>query len=155
MRQTEKQKKTFNKWETYFLSYLEFVRLRIERNKNQGDDCPNKYWVVDSAGIWEPEPCESAIDVFEAFPSLVDGLLNVLCKEAESYSLPETLGDKVQYHSYQAGYWALLLDKARSLGLKFFAQTHEWKLTLCQLIAFHYDDVDLEKFVKEADDGKF
>lgn len=155
MRQTKKQNKTFNKWETYFLSYLEFVQLRIERNKNQGDDCPNKYWIVDSTGIWASEPCELAIDVFEAFPSLVDELLDALCEEAESYPLPETLGNKVQYYPYQAGYWALLLDEAQSLGLESFAQTHEWELTLCELIAFRYDDVDLEKFVKEADNGKF
>lgn len=151
----KKQNKTFNKWEAYFLSYLEHVELRIERNKNQGDDCPNKYWTVDSTGIWEPEPCESAVDVFEAHPSIIEGLLDNLCEEAKYYRLPEKLGNKVKYYPYQAGYWALLLDKARSFGLKYFARTHEWELTLCQLIAFHYDEVDLEKFVKEVDNGEF
>ena len=151
----KKQNKTFNKWETYFLSYLEFVQLRIERNTNQGGDCPNKYWIVDSTGIWASEPCESAIDVFEAFPSLVDELLDALCEEAESYTLPEKLGNKVQYSPYQAGYWALLLDEAQGPDSESFTRIHEWELTLCQLMVFHYDEVDLEKFVKEVDNGEF
>lgn len=151
----KKQNKTFNKWETYFLSYLVYAELRIERNKNQGDDCPNKYWTVDPTGTWEPEPCESAVDVFEAHPSLVDELLDNLCEEAEGYVLPEKLGNKIQYSPYQAGYWALLLDEAQGPDPESFARIHEWELTLCQLMVFHYDEVDLEKFVKEADNGKF
>ena len=151
----KKQNKTFNKWETYFLSYLEFVQLRIERNKNQGGDCPNKYWIVDSTGIWASGPCESAIGVFEGFPSLVVELLDALCEEAESYTLPEKLGNKVQYSPYQAGYWALLLDEAQGPDSESFTRIHEWELTLCQLMVFHYDEVDLEKFVKEVDNGEF
>lgn len=151
----KKQNKTFNKWETYFLSYLVYAELRIERNKNQGDDCPNKYWTIDPTGTWEPEPCESAVDVFEAHPSIIEELLDYLCEEAEGYVFPEKLGNKVQYSPYQAGYWALLLDEAQSLGVEPFARIYEWELTLCQLIAFHYDEVDLEKFVKEVDNGEF
>lgn len=147
MKQTERSNKTFNKWEAYFLSYLEYAELRIERNENQGEDYPNRYWVIDPTGTWEPEPCESAADVFEAHPSIIEEFLDNLVEETQYYLLPEKLGDKVQYYPYQAGYWALLLEDAQNLGVEPFARTYEWELTLCQFIAFHTDEVNLEKFV--------
>lgn len=147
MKQIWKQNETLNKWEKYFLSYLKYAQLRVELNENQGEDYPNRYWVIDPTATWEAEPCESAADIFEDHPLIIEELLDSLFEEAQDYILPEKLGDKVQYYPYQVEYWALLLEEAQNLGLEQFAQDYEWGLMVCQLIAFHTDEVDLEKIV--------
>lgn len=142
---------TYNKWEDLMFEYLAFASLRVEPNENQTEDFPNKYWLMDNELTWDSCPIESAADVFEGHPSIVNELLDDLDEEAREYNLdiPDSLLDEdgKWYGRWEAGYWALLLDKAETYGLEYFVESHRWKMEICSLMAFHVEEVDLEKFV--------
>lgn len=138
-----------NKWEELFESYLSFAGLAVELNENQTEDFPNKYWLIDTQNVWDPQPVEEAKDVFEDHPTIVNEIIDDLDEEIATLNVPESFTDdkKETYYYWEAGFWALLLDNAESLGLEGWAKDHEWQLQICQLIAFHSEDVDLEKFI--------
>ena len=140
---------SLNEWERLFWSYLVYADFRIEPNENISEDFPNKYWIVDNQLVWDSEPCNSVVDVFESHPTIVDEIIDDLDEEIATLNVPEkfTGEDKQTYYYWEAGFWALLLDNAASLGLEEWVKDHDWALKICKLVAFHSEDVDLEKFI--------
>lgn len=143
------ENKEMNKWEELFESYLSFAGLGIVLNEERSEDFPNKFWLIDNWYVWDPAPCNTAADVFEDHPAVVNGIIDDMDEEIATLNVPESFTgeDKQTYYYWEAGYWALLLDNAESLGLEEWAKDHEWQLKICKLIAFHSEDVDLEKFI--------
>lgn len=140
---------TLNEWERVFWEYLNYASLRIEPNENISEDFPNKYWVMDTQSCWEPVPCSNAEDVFEAHPAIIDELLDGLDEEAEGLILPKVLESEngEAYQRWEAGFWGVLSHRAKELKLERFAKVYGVELQVCDLVAFHASDVDLEKFV--------
>ena len=143
---------TLTKWEKFLWGYLEFAELDIQRNENPTEDFPNKYWIVDTQNTWGPEPCEGGADVFEAHPSVVEEFLDDLYEESEEIEgFPEVVGDEIGYHGWEAGYWGWLFDHKEDADLspevKQFLNEHSWECEMCNLMAFHTEEVDLEKFI--------
>lgn len=140
---------TLNEWEKIFWEYLNYASLGIEPNENIGEDFPNKYWVIDAQSCWDPAPCENAEGVFEAHPVIVDELLDDLDAEFEGLVLPNVLENEngKTYLRWEAGFWGTLLHRAKELKLERLAKDYEFELQVCDLVAFHASDVDLEKFI--------
>lgn len=140
---------SLNEWERLFWSYLVYADFRIEPNENISEDFPNKYWIVDNQLVWDSEPCNSVADVFESHPTIVDEIIDDLDEEIATLNVPESFTgeDKQTYYYWEAGFWALLLDNAASLGLEEWTKDHDWELKICKLVAFHSEDVDLKKFI--------
>ena len=141
--------KIMNEWEELFYSYLEYAGFIVEPNENVSEDFPNRFWLLDKWYVWDPAPCNTAADIFEGHPSVVNEIIDDLDDEIATLGAPESFTgeDKQTYYYWEAGYWALLLDNAESLGLEEWMKDHEWQLKICKLIAFHAEDVDLEKFI--------
>lgn len=142
---------SLNEWERLFWSYLVYADFRIEPNENISEDFPNKYWIVDNQLVWDSEPCNSVVDVFESHPTIVEEFLDNLYEEAEEYDFPEVVGDEIGYHGWEAGYWAWLFNHKEDAdlepGVKQFLNNHSWECEICDLMAFHAEEVDVEKFV--------
>lgn len=140
---------SLNEWERLFWNYLVYADFRIEPNENITEDFPNKYWIVDNQLVWDSVPCNTVADVFESHPTIVNEIIDDLDEEIATLNVPEefTGKDKQTYYYWEAGFWALLLDNAASLGLEEWVKDHDWALKICKLVAFHSEDVDLEKFI--------
>lgn len=138
-----------NRWEEIFEDYLAFSGLAIELNENRTEDFPNKYWLVDTQNVWDPQPIEETKDVFEGHPTIVDEIIDDLDEEIATLNVPESLKgeDGKIYYYWEAGYWGSLLLQAKDFGLEYWVEDHEAQLEYCRLIAFHTEDVDLEKFI--------
>lgn len=153
-----------NKCEKLFVEYLDFAELGIERNENPTEDNDNPYWVIDRSNTWEAQPCRRAEDVFEAHPSIIeDSMVDSLAEGLEcvldigSYQdiiqVKELVYDGKSYFYDEAGYYPTL-RKLVSEGiikpteeLSKFLEDYSWNIDICELVAFHANEVDLEKFV--------
>lgn len=153
-----------NKQEKLFVEYLDFAELGIERNENPTEDNNNSYWVVDRSNTWEAQPCENAEDVFEAHPSIIeDSIIDNLAEKLEATLNFGKYGDIIQvkplvydserFYYYEAGYYPVLrklvlegeIEPTEELSK--FLEDYSWDIDICELVAFHADEVDLEKFV--------
>lgn len=138
-----------NKWEKLFEEYLNYAGLAIEYNENRDEDTPNRFWLIDVENTWEISALNEAQEVFEAHPSIAERIIDDLDEEIATLSVPEFFvgEDKQTYYYWEAGYWGLLRKRARSFGLEEWAKDHEFELGVCELMAFHTEDVNLEKFI--------
>lgn len=153
-----------NKQEKLFVEYLDFAELGIERNENPTEENNNSYWVIDRSNTWEAQPCENAEDVFEAHPSIIeDSIINSLAEGLEailnlrSYRdiirVKELIYDGEDFYYNEAGYYPVLrklvlegeIEPTEELSK--FLEDYSWDIDICELVAFHADEVDLEKFV--------
>ena len=153
-----------NKWEKLFVEYLDFAELGVERNENPTEDNDNPYWVIDRSNTWEAQPCRCAEDVFEAHPSImedeiIDTLINGLFEVLNLFGYQDIIQvkqlvyDGKGFYYNEAGYYPVL-RKLVAEGiikpteeLSKFLKDYSWDIDICELVAFHTDEVDLEKFV--------
>ena len=76
---------------------------------------------------------------------------------AEGLALPERVvkyykeGDYEEFFPSEAGYWAVIYERKDDLftseDFKKFFEENDWDLQICELLAFHLEEVDLSKFI--------
>lgn len=146
-----------NKWEELFESWLHYCNLSIEENNNPDlEEDEGKYVVVDRELCWANETVLTAEDVVSAHPSIENEFLDTLAEDAIELALPTQVtemhddGSHETFYPTEAGYWAFLYkhqDLVPSESFKKFFKDKEWELQICELLAFHLEEVDLSNFI--------
>lgn len=143
---------SLNHWEKLMCAYLEYAQLRIEYNENITEDDPHKYWLIDTQATWEASGVDTAADVFESHPSIAEGIIDSLmeCADESDIELPDSIKvDDEEFGYGYAEYWAAYLSAKESVSEeeKKFIKDNEWGMQICELMVYHSDEVDLEKFI--------
>lgn len=146
-----------NKWEKLFESWLEHNQFLIEENLNPDPEYEGSYLVVDREQCWGNEVVRTAEDVLSAHPSTEMEFLDSMEEEAEGLALPERVvkhykdGSYEEFFPMEAGYWAVIYERKDDLftseDFKKFFEENDWGLQICELLAFHLEEVDLSKFI--------
>lgn len=162
-KEAEKWFDSLNEWEKLFVEYLDYAEFGIERNENPTEDNDAPYLVIDRQACWEAEPCASTTDVFEAHPSIVDEIIGNLAEALEEIfnlddyasiiQIKDLKYDGEDFYYSEAGYYPILRKyvaegeiKPTQALLKFF-EDYSWDIDICELVAFHANEVNIEKFV--------
>lgn len=146
-----------NKWEKLFESWLEYNQFSIEENLDPDPEYEGSYLVVDRELVWGNQVVRTAEDVLSAHPSTEIEFLDSMEDKGEGLALPERVvkyykdGGYEEFFPTEAGYWAVIYERKDDLftseDFKKFFEENDWDLQICELLAFHLEEVDLSKFI--------
>ena len=146
-----------NKWEKLFGSWLKYNHFSIEENLDPDPEYEGSYLVVDREQCWDNEIVRTAEDVLSAHPSTEIEFLDFMEDNAEGLALPERVvkyykdGSYEEFFPSEAGYWAVIYERKDDLftseDFKKFFEENDWDLQICELLAFHLEEVDLSNFI--------
>lgn len=144
---------TCNDWERIFFEYLLDSDLAIDEvSPDEEEEYKDAFLLRDCQLCWDNVIVRNAADVFEAHPAIVDELIDDTIDESEDYDFPDTIVYNSDTYSYwEAGYWGAIYHLKDSEDFsekqKTWIEQHIWQLKVCALIAFHHEEVNLEKFI--------
>lgn len=145
-----------NKWEELFESWLEYCHFSIEENQDPDPEYEGSFLLADRDNCWKDQVVRSAEDILAWHPSEENEFLNALLIDAVWLALPTQLtkihddGSHETFYPSEAGYWAFLYERQDwfpSENFKKFFKDKEWELQICELLAFHLEEVDLSNFI--------